>query len=130
MVNKTCVRCGMEYPNHKMSCKIPVEEWRLPTAEEFRKQYQEDLLLGRVVLDKMLIEFAKLHCEEQLKAILEKVKLKHDYHDDVYDSNYCDKVEAEFCSLRTDGDGMPYAADLINVNKDSILNAYPLDKIK
>ena len=37
MVNKICVRCGMEYPNHKMSCKIPIEEWRLPTAEEFLK---------------------------------------------------------------------------------------------
>jgi hypothetical protein len=105
MENKICARCGMEYPNHKMSCKIPVEEWRLPTAEEFRKQYQEDLLLGRVVLDKMLIEFAKLHCEEQSKAILKKVKQEI----------ACDAYSTEHFNLSV---------------KPSILNAYPLDLIK
>ena len=104
-MNKICVRCGMEYPNHKMSCKIPVEEWRLPTAEEFRKQYQEDLLLGRVVLDKMLIEFAKLHVQEALKDASENAAL--DYW----------KGDCQLCGSNT-------------IDKDSILNAYPLDLIK
>ena len=105
---------------------------QLPTANDILSKKFNELRSSFTLKDveECMIEFAKLHCEAQQEAILEKVKLKHDYHDDVYDSNYCDKVEAEFCSLRTDGDGVPYAADLINVNKDSILNAYPLKNIK
>jgi hypothetical protein len=74
----------MEYPNHKMSCKIPVEEWRLPTAEEyFEKRYEEiginhvDEIDGEDVL--IAIEFAKLHLEAQLEAILKNVKCEDLY---------------------------------------------------
>jgi hypothetical protein len=105
-MNKICVRCGMEYPNHKMSCKIPVEEWRLPTAEEFLKlkdynisddgDLYDGLLTNNIIKD--MVEFAKLHCEAQLKAILENVR--------------CDVIQ-----------------NVGFVDKDSILNAYSLDKI-
>lgn len=92
MKNKICVRCGMEYPDHKMSCKIPVEKWRLPTAEEyFEKRYEEiginhvDEIDGEDVL--IAIEFAKLHVEEALKAAMKKtykkVNMRH-YEDELY----------------------------------------------
>ncbi len=74
MENKRCVRCGMKYPDHKMSCKIPVEEWRLPTAEEWLEdlplqtltdELKEDII-DAFYADK--IEFAKMHVEAALKA--------------------------------------------------------------
>lgn len=77
-MKKICVRCGMEYPNHKMSCKIPVEEWRLPTAEEFLdnpKYYQDHNSYNTQLA---MTEFAKLHLEAQLKAILKNVTVDGD----------------------------------------------------
>ena len=110
MANKICVRCGMEYPNHKMSCKIPVEEWRLPTAEEFRKDFMSKRTrtgaLSYTEELEYLKEFAKLHCEAQLKAILENAKVK-----------------------KTVTSGGIRSIKHV-VDKDSILNAYPLDQIK
>jgi hypothetical protein len=63
----------MEYPNHKMSCKIPVEEWRLPTAETLLESYRFKAgeHIGNSDYDlmcKFAIEFAKLHVQEALKA--------------------------------------------------------------
>jgi hypothetical protein len=122
MANKICVRCGMEYPNHKMSCKIPVEEWRLPTAEEWLlnhkelsiyhvEEYDEGGYLGvnEEALYRIMVEFAKLHCETQLKAILENAKTK------------------------TEEDYLPRQGEYVYtqvIDKDSILNAYPLDLIR
>jgi hypothetical protein len=72
MKNKICVRCGMEYPDHKMSCKIPVEEWRLPTAEELILKkltvYNNQISVENAV--KLMNLYVKLHLEEQLIAIL------------------------------------------------------------
>ena len=104
---------------------------KLPTAQELgNKLYQPIGMNCNEFAIKLAIEFAKLHVEAALEAASEEAKLKHNYHDEVYDSNYCDKVNAEFCSLRTDGDGMPYGADLLNIDKESILNSYPLTNIK
>jgi hypothetical protein len=100
----------MEYPNHKMSCKIPVEEWRLPTAETLLESYR--FKAGEHIgnsdynlMCKFAIEFAKLHCEAQLKSILEKAKVK-----------------------KTVTSGGIRSIKHV-VDKDSILTAYPLDKI-
>jgi hypothetical protein len=49
---------------------------KTPTAEEFLKQYQDDLLLGRIVLHKAMIEFTKLHVEAALKAAMYKADEK------------------------------------------------------
>ena len=121
-MNKICVRCSMEYPNHKMSCKIPVEEWRLPTAEEyFEKRYEEiginhvDEIDGEDVL--IAIEFAKLHLEAQLEAILKNVKCEDFY---VYGTSEDESRIAEY-----DLEGLKGLVD-----KDSIKNAYPLNNIK
>jgi hypothetical protein len=55
----------------------------------------------------MMIEFAKLHCEAQLKAILKNVRTKNEWEGNT-GSEYCDTV----------------------VDRDSIINAYNLNNIK
>ena len=111
-MNKICVRCGMEYPNHKMSCKIPVEEWRLPTAEEFldngdfhsHTDDSNDKVFYQNLVQEAMIEFAKLHVQEALKVASENAE--PDYW----------KGDCQLCGSNT-------------IDKDSILNAYPVDKI-
>lgn len=98
MENKICVRCGMKFPQHKMSCKNPIEEYRLPTAEEFLYSFDHN------DLPSIMIEFAKLHCEAQLKAILEKAEAIN---------------QAKF-----KGDCNP------QIDAESIINAYDLNQIK
>lgn len=68
MENKICTRCGMQYPDHKMSCKIPVESYRLPKAEEFWRQSDTDDPVQN------MIQFAKFHVEQAEKAWFEKIK--------------------------------------------------------
>jgi hypothetical protein len=80
------------------------------TAEEFLLQNGFKEPFKNSQYSKLLIEFAKLKCEEQLTAILENVKTKDDY---------------SFCG----NTGSEYPPDTI-VDKDSILNAYPLNLIK
>jgi hypothetical protein len=111
----------MEYPNHKMSCKIPVKEWRLPTAKEWLlnhkelsiyhlEEYDEGGYLGvnEEALYKIMIEFAKLYVQEALKVASENAKTK------------------------TEEDYLPRQGEYVYtqvIDKDSILTAYPLDKI-
>lgn len=47
---------------------------KLPTAEEILEKYNKQFEENGIVynLSKPMIEFAKLHCEAQQKAILEK----------------------------------------------------------
>ena len=75
---------------------------KIPTAEEFWRQSDTDDPV------KNMIEFAKLHCEAQQKAILENVTIN------------------DIGSPNGDGEWMPCNI----IDKDSILNAYPLDNIK
>ena len=42
-IMEKCTKCGMKYPHHKMSCKDPIKEYRLPTAKEFAEANQYDL---------------------------------------------------------------------------------------
>jgi len=100
-MNKICVRCDMEYPNHKMSCKIPVEEWRLPTAHEFLNEVKFIVGMSR---EDELIQFAKLHLEAQKEAILKNVQIDNDYG----------------------RDGQLYSC----IDEDSIKSAYNLDNVK
>ena len=93
----------------------------MKTAEEFLKNFNEeenniDKLYYDSYVKKAMIEFAKMHVQEALKQAIEKAFVeyidletneKFDYTDVLVDDNI--------------------SAD---VNKDSILNAYPLDLIK
>jgi len=93
---------------------------RVPTAEEFRKQTESRLKFGFTFshyIEKMMIEFAKLHCKAQAEAILENAFLTH------YDVKE-DWME-EFLNIWTDR-----FEGIIGINRNSILNAYPLKNIK
>lgn len=95
---------------------------KLPTAEEFCKDSTYDAEYdGEVfeVVDKdkcieNMIEFAKLHVEAALKAASEKSLIKV--------SNYKGSHTTEELSVDDYTDA--------TVDKDSILNSYPLEKIK
>ena len=78
---------------------------KTPTAEEFALKDGWDKVIDHVTIKRMQ-EFAKLHVEAQLKAILEKSTIETKCY--------------EF------GDMDEYHV----INKDSITNAYPLTNIK
>jgi hypothetical protein len=79
-------------------------ENNIPTAEEFALKDGFQKVIDHVTIKRMQ-EFAKLHCDAQLKAILKKVKQEI----------ACDTESTEHFNLSV---------------KPSILNAYPLDLIK
>jgi hypothetical protein len=79
---------------------------QLPTAEFFRGTKLIDSSKPYTE-EEIMIEFAKLHVESALKEASEKAKITYEYSGNT-GSEYCDEF----------------------VDKDSILNSYPLDKIK
>ncbi len=75
---------------------------KIPTAEEFLQK--EGMPTDKYDLFYKMIEFAKLHVTEALKKASEKVTITNDYGS---------------------------SGELFDcIDKDSILNAYPLDLIK
>ena len=92
----------------------------MKTAEEFLIEknyplYNEFGGLGMYYVKEAMIEFAKMHVQETLKQASEKAFVEYiDLNtDEIFD--YTDVI--------TDDDVEA------NVNKDSILNAYPLENI-
>ena len=81
---------------------------KIPTAEEFNN----DIRYVTYSLDEKLITFAKLHVEAALKEASEKIKLT----DEVCEVLICEGLQNHWFKEYID--------------KDSILNSYPLDKIK
>lgn len=73
---------------------------RIPTAEEFCKNFKPNGKTWQENFHQTMIEFAKLHVEAALKEASEKAT----------------------CS--------EYMVGEYNVNKNSILNSYPLSNIK
>ena len=104
---------------------------KIPTVEEFLKgrTWKNGMNLEERIHESM-IEFARLHVEACKKEIAEKASIKHEYQEEIYNFNYCDNFDEGLCFMRMDEDGMPFGADIVEVNKDSILNAYPLTNIK
>ena len=93
----------------------------MKTSEEFLKNFNEeenniDKLYYASYVKKAMIKFAKMHVQEALKQASEKAFVEYiDLNtDEIFD--YTDVI--------TDDDVE------VNINKDSILNAYPLDLIK
>lgn len=80
---------------------------KIPTAEEFfiPHSYRSAGKIDTSKAIELAIEFAKIHREAQLKSILKNVKQEI----------ACDRESTEHFNLSV---------------KPSILNAYPLDKIK
>lgn len=91
------------------------------TAEEFLQDYKKDRFGYEV--DKVMIEFAKLHVEAALKAASKTTRIDLFVRPNIKGFKY-KKIE----------DGESY--DLIGtrqmwkVNKESIINSYPLENIK
>lgn len=85
----------------------------IPTAKEF---LNSNSLKGHVVMDSVdeegierdMIEFAKLHVQAALKAVIEKVEVE------------------DVGSFNGDGEWMSY----VIVDRESIFNAYPENLIK
>jgi hypothetical protein len=81
---------------------------KIPTAEEFIDLWKNgDDWIDPTQLPNLLIEFAKLHCEEQLKAILKNASL-----------------------ITEGGLKLKYSDGYGDLDKDSIINAYNLNRIK
>lgn len=81
---------------------------KTPTAEEFIDLWKnEDDWIDPTQLPNLLIEFAKLHCKAQLKAILENASL-----------------------ITEGGLKLKYSDGYGDLDKDSIINAYNLNRIK
>lgn len=61
--------------------------------------------------------------EDYTDKIIENVAVTSTYIDEVYDSNFEDTaLSNEMIFLRTDNDGMPYAANKVTTDKNSITN--------
>ncbi len=92
------------------------------TVEEFIEQKFSSIPTKLENIKELMIEFAKLHCEAQVNAILENVNLiGNNAHSNSKPSVHQDSVYV------IDQNGPDY---IYTVNKDSIINAYLLDKIK
>lgn len=89
---------------------------KIPTAKEILKETDSyshiddggDKVFYSGFVESLMIEFAKLHCEAQAKVISEKAEIEEIWDNPVNPSM-----------------GITYGVD-----KDSILNSYPLENIK
>jgi hypothetical protein len=95
---------------------------KITTAEEFTKKLLTEVASCRgvrvmsSVIEKQFIEFAKLHVQEALKQAHLKAELNY------YDSKESWMNDSNM-SLNSWG-------AITSIDKDSILNAYPLENIK
>jgi hypothetical protein len=97
---------------------------KIPTAEEFLNligvPYRGGIenRLGNYISPNELIEFAKIHVEAALKVASEK--------------SYAESSSSNITSKHWDGRQGLICVHLgrVSVNKDSILNSYPLKNIK
>lgn len=102
---------------------------KIPTAEEFLKEKGID----NKIVEGVLVQFTKLHVKAALEAAAENARIKTEYYheEDVGRTRLREILDSsDLASERTDGDGIMYAVDTYEVNKKSILNAYPEENIK
>jgi len=97
----------------------------IPTAEDLFKEVREKLSLSdNQNAIYCMKEFAKLHVEAALKEASEKAQ----WICESQESWFGDTRDYDFCE--TDNDGDKTQIHSILINKESILNAYPLTNIK
>ena len=87
------------------------------TAEEFLESQHETVPNIEFDIRQVMIEFARMHVEQALKEASDKATLLTDGEDS--------RISRYVVS-----DGNHYSETEIDVNKDSILNSYPLSNIK
>jgi len=98
-------------------------ENKIPTAEEFFNKRSKELGFENwtnvivnqewEIIELLPIEFTKFHVEEALKQSYQKAELKEQAKDD-----------EQICYMEN------YMVNSYVLDKDSILNAYPLENIK
>ena len=86
------------------------------TAEEYINKWITKPLDGNDI-ENLMIEFAKLHVTEALKEASENVNLKESSSEETNTNNISPFITADDNTIWI-------------INKDSILNAYPLENIK
>ena len=102
----------------------------IPTAEEFLKSKglfnDKSIRLSNIGMttSEAMIEFAKMHVTAALKEASDKAIWKHES----FDTHFGDSTNFDF--IDTDCAGDPSTGHNVFVDKDSILNSYPLDKIR
>ncbi len=107
--------------------KIPTAKLILTEKETYEPEYST---VSKYDALEAMIEFAKLHVKAALKEASEKANLHEDYYsEDDFSTNELKELANEGYP-RKDSFGDIYAVDIVSVDKNSILNAYPLENIK
>jgi hypothetical protein len=106
-----------------------VEDKKVPTAEEVFKEYHgfEADHSSSDIID-LMIEFAKIHVEAALKEASEKAKVQGYSYD--YESNSRTDLDVYGAEMNVDGVTDCDTGLYVSTNKESILNAYPIENIK
>ena len=101
----------------------------MKTAEQLYYDTFEGLNIedNEHLIPEIMIKFATLHVTEALKQAAENAKQNHLYFDK--EDNY-EEYMTNKGFLRKDENGDSYGLDVLKINKDSILNSYPLENIK
>ena len=103
---------------------------KIPTAEEVIDKMVKFASVNDTInctvysLSQVMIEFARMHVEAALKQASEKATWKYES----FDTYFGDSRNFDF--IDTDGAGDPSTGHNVFVDKDSILNSYPLTNIK
>lgn len=105
------------------------------TAEEFLNQHhtishfysdkEEKMICYSEDVQKAMIDFAKHHVQEALKACSEKASMKVEYPDEYSESN---EYNQKYINVDDVNRGGEYAS--ITIEQNSILEAYLLTQIK
>lgn len=108
-----------------------MKEDNTPTAEEFFKNSLVQTSIDEYGnysiydIEQAMVEFAKLHVEAALKTASEKGTMNLNYPEPYEDSN---EIGLTYAVAEEISRGGEYGA--VVIDKDSILNAYPLENIK
>ena len=97
----------------KTAAEILENEWN---KNKNNCPFNEIYIGEKIAMNNAMIEFAKMHVQEALKQAIEKAFVEYiDLNtDEIFD----------YTDVMVDDDVE------VNINKDSILNAYPLENIK
>lgn len=104
--NDECNECRNQIDSLEMGQIVP-KEFTVPTVEEFFGFINGEIAYPPDFVHRKAIEFAKLHVEAALKEASKEAKITYEYSGNT-GSEYCNEY----------------------IDKNSILNAYPLTNIK
>lgn len=102
----------------------------IPTAEILLSNKFSEVKGSLSILDMqgLMIQFAKLHVEAALKAASDKAQWDKETRESWFGD--MSRVNGDYDFESTDGDGVPYELHKVVINKNSILNSYPLENIE